>query len=156
MMQWKPQGSSLYIHTSWFLLLKESVGVSWLFLSFWFGSCPVSLLHSITVFVSRSVPLSAVLSTQRPHAASGSPLNLHIRETSCCRHCNDCGIAAHLFICFQVDSPRFTSLIFPSICSSQDLLPPICGFPISAMQPGGSFEEWKLWLWELICLHVKA
>lgn len=129
MMQWKPRGSSLYIHTIWFLLLKESVGVSWLFLSFWFG---VSLLHSITAFVSRSLPLSAVLSMQRPRAASGSPLNLHIREMSCCRHCNDCGI----FICFQVDSPRFTSLIFPSICSSQDLLPPICGFPISAMQPG--------------------
>lgn len=128
-MQWKPRGSSLYIHTIWFLLLKESVGVSWLFLSFWFG---VSLLHSITAFVSRSLPLSAVLSMQRPRAASGSPLNLHIREMSCCRHCNDCGI----FICFQVDSPRFTSLIFPSICSSQDLLPPICGFPISAMQPG--------------------
>lgn len=139
MMQWKPRGSSLYIHTIWFLLLKESVGVSWLFLSFWFGSCPVSLLHSITAFVSRSLPLSAVLSMQRPRAASGSPLNLHIREMSCCRHCNDCGI----FICFQVDSPRFTSLIFPSICSSQDLLPPICGFPISAMQPGGGVI-WKV------------
>lgn len=120
------------------LLLKESAA-KWnkLVNSFFLIHFLVHLLPftpSLSFSLSVSIILLNALSAPWPHAAPGSPLNLHISETSCCHLCNDCRKAAYLFICFQVDFPRFTSLIFLSICSSQDLLTPICSYTVSVTQ----------------------
>lgn len=120
------------------LLLMESAVGCLLFVisvSFWFHFS-LSLSCTPSLSLSLSVTLLHAVSTPWPHGAPGSPLNLHISKALCRRRCNDCRNAAYLFICFQVDSPRFTSLIFSSICSSQDLLPSICDSTVSVTQPG--------------------